>query len=362
MAGEKRKSRFSLAVILLSVAMVVIVAFSNSELNSAGQALLALNPWWLTAALACCLGYMVMDGVGLFAFLRAQGFAIGLPSAVHLSLIGLYYANVTPGASGGQPMQAYFMNRRGIPVGVASSALAVRCFANQLATVLLAGGLFLGNRGFCASQLGGVKWPIILGYAINASVVPLILLASFCLTRMKRLVHGIIGFLGRRRWVKRPEEAAARVDRVLESYCASMRLALRRPFAMALQVLLGALQMLGLMGVTVCVYHAFGLSGAMDAQLLTVALLLFVSASYTPLPGASGAQEGGFLLYYRGMFTGGTLSVALLVWRFFTYYLFLLVGAADAIACAVRKKRCAYARLPGAPALHDMDDPSKEIA
>ena len=362
MAGEKRKSRFSLAVILLSVAMVMVIAFSNSELNSAGQALLSLDPWWLAGALLCCAAYLFMDGLGLFAFLRAQGYAIRLSSAVHLSLCGLYYANITPGASGGQPMQAYFMKRRGIPVGVASSALAVRCFACQLATVLLAGGLFLGNRAFCAAQLGGVKWPIIVGYVINASVVPLILLASFCLPWMKRLAHGVIGWLGRRRWVKRPEEAAARVDDVLESYRASMCLALRRPLALALQALLSALQMLGLMGVTVCVYHAFGLQGVGDAQLLTVALLLFVSASYTPLPGASGAQEGGFLLYYRGMFTGGTLSVALLVWRFFTYYLFLLVGAGDALITAVRKKRRMVARLPGFPLFDENDDPGKEIA
>ena len=60
--------------------------------------------------------------------------------------------------------------------------------------------------------------------------------------------------------------------------------------------------------------------------MLTLSFLLFVSASYTPLPGASGAQEGGFLLYFRGIFTGGTVGLALLAWRFFTYYLFLITG------------------------------------
>lgn len=96
--------------------------------------------------------------------------------------------------------------------------------------------------------------------------------------------------------------------------------------------------MLSLMGIPVCVYHAFGQTGVTDAQLLAVALMLFVSASYTPLPGASGAQEGGFLLYYQGIFAGGTLRLALLVWRFFTYYLYLLVGIADTIVTAIRRK------------------------
>ena len=60
--------------------------------------------------------------------------------------------------------------------------------------------------------------------------------------------------------------------------------------------------------------------------MLTLSCLLFVSASYTPLPGASGAQEGGFLLYFRGIFREGTIGRGLLVWRFFTYYLFLIAG------------------------------------
>ena len=65
---------------------------------------------------------------------------------------------------------------------------------------------------------------------------------------------------------------------------------------------------------------------ALGAAVLTLSCLLFVSASYTPLPGASGAQEGGFLLYFKGIFRDGTIGLALLIWRFFTYYLFLIAG------------------------------------
>ena len=84
--------------------------------------------------------------------------------------------------------------------------------------------------------------------------------------------------------------------------------------------------MLALTGSIVFVYYAFGLSGTPWYHLLTLGLLLFVSASYTPLPGASGAQEGGFMYYFNGVFLGGTKGLALLIWRFFTYYLFLFVG------------------------------------
>ena len=39
-----------------------------------------------------------------------------------------------------------------------------------------------------------------------------------------------------------------------------------------------------------------------------------------------GAQEGGFMYYFNGIFPGGTKNLALLIWRFFTYYIFLFIG------------------------------------
>ena len=77
-------------------------------------------------------------------------------------------------------------------------------------------------------------------------------------------------------------------------------------------------------------------AGCTGTSCWTVSFLLFVSASYTPLPGASGAQEGGFLIFFAGAFTQGTIGLALLVWRFFSYYLFLLVGALISIVGSLR--------------------------
>ena len=46
----------------------------------------------------------------------------------------------------------------------------------------------------------------------------------------------------------------------------------------------------------------------------------------TPLPGGSGAQEGGFYLFFQQAFPAGTLVGALLLWRFMTYYLSIIIG------------------------------------
>ena len=102
---------------------------------------------------------------------------------------------------------------------------------------------------------------------------------------------------------------------------------LHRPRQILLQALCSSLSILGLFSAIVFTYYAFKQSGTEWYQVLTLSSLLFVSASYTPLPGASGAQEFGFNRYFQDpVFKGGTIGLAMLVWRFFTYYMFLIVG------------------------------------
>ena len=116
------------------------------------------------------------------------------------------------------------------------------------------------------------------------------------------------------------------VTEILDTYHSALLDLMHSPGQILLQFACSTLGLLSLFATTIFVYYAFGMSGTPWYQVLTISCLLFVSASYTPLPGASGAQEGGFLLYFRGIFKDGTIGLALLIWRFFTYYLYLIVG------------------------------------
>ena len=153
-----------------------------------------------------------------------------------------------------------------------------------------------------------------------------VLLAAFKKSWILMLASRLLHLLERIHLLKNRDAAYASIQEIMDTYHVALRDLLRHRGQIILQFLLGALSLLSLMGASVFVYYALDQSGTAPLRLLTLAYLLFVSASYTPLPGASGAQEAGFLLYYQGIYSGGTIGLALLIWRFFTYYLFLLVG------------------------------------
>ena len=331
----KRKF-FSVLFIAATLGLVVYFAFSNNDLTNAWEALFTLKPEWLLCAFLGWLGYMFFDMLGLHYFLRKQKYPVSIGYATYVTLLGFYYANITPGSSGGQPMQVYYLSKRKIPVPIATSALSIKFLALQVVVVCITTALWLVNASHVTEQLAGAKWFIYIGYGLNFLAIPLILLVAL----HRPLVQAIILFLVRvgakLHIIKRPEERIVRIDAGMDMYHMSILRLMKYPRRIVGQLFFAALSLLSLMSIPISVYHAFGLSGTHWLELLTLSFLLFISASYTPLPGASGAQEGGFLIFFAGAFTQGTIGLALLVWRFFSYYLFLLVGAVISIVGSLR--------------------------
>ena len=325
--NPKLKKWLSAGFIVLSLSVVFIIAFSNPEMGNAWDALSRLDWRWTGCLLLCWAAYVGFESLGTFIYLRKQGFAVSLWRTLLSALIGYYYCNITPSSAGGQPMQIYTLRKAGVPVGYGTVAVSLRFICNQFMACLISLVLLLINRDFVYAQLGDAIWFVRVGWVINFASVPVVLLAAFKRVWVQKLAQGLIRFLEKIHLVRDGEAAMARVSEMLDTYHTAMMMLLRSVGRILVQLLCSGASLLGLLGSVVFVYFAFGQSGTSPLRVLTLSALLFISASYTPLPGASGAQEGGFLLYFNGIFKSGTIGLALLVWRFFTYYIFLVIGA-----------------------------------
>ncbi len=324
--NPKLKNLLSFLFILISVSAVLVIAFSNEELGNAWDAISRLDLPWLLGLLLCWAGYTFFEAMGTWTYLRRQGYKIRIGRVLSTVLIGFYYSNITPSAAGGQPMQINSLRKAGIPVGYGTLAITTRFVTNQLTICLMTLILFLTHREFAYGQLGGAIWAARAGWLINFASVPMVLLAAFKRKWVQKLAEKLVRLGVKTRLVKDPEGTMERISGVLDTYHEALIDLMHRPKDILLQIGCSTVSLLALTGSVVFTCYAFGQSGTPWIHVLTVSCLLFVSASYTPLPGASGAQEGGFLLYFRGIFRDGTIGLGLLIWRFFTYYLFLIVG------------------------------------
>ena len=323
----RTKRYLNLALILGTFGIVLYIALRDPDIGSAVKAVRSMAPRWVIGSLACFFVYVLMDAVSVRFFLRNQGFRVPMGYMLYVAMAGQYYSNITPGASGGQPMQVYQLHQKGVPAGIGTSALVMRFFCFQMMLEIFATVGWIVYAPFVREQVGGSMWILIIGYVYNTVVVGSVVVLSLFRPAVRFIVRWAVRLGAKLRLVKNPEKTQKSAARTVDSFHDSMALLLSRPGELLVQLLFGAIQLLALMTVIVCVYHGLGLSGATPGQLITLSVLEFISAAYTPLPGASGAQEGVFSLYFGGLFPGGTLMAGLLLWRFFTYYISLIVGA-----------------------------------
>ena len=115
--NPKMKSALSIGFIVVSIAAVIVIAFSNQELGDAWAAISRLNIGWVAGIALCWWVYTFFESFSTWLYLRGQGYRIAVLRMLAITLLGFFYSNITPSAAGGQPMQVNAMRKAGIPGG-----------------------------------------------------------------------------------------------------------------------------------------------------------------------------------------------------------------------------------------------------
>ena len=336
---QTRSNILNALVIIGTVLIVVWLAIRNSDVEASVQAVLGADWRWLLIGLGLWFASIMTEALINQCFFIWQKVNIRYFSTLHVTLLGMFYSNVTPAATGGQPMQVFAFKNRGVPVGVSSSSLAVKFFCFQLA--LLTGGavLWLTQQPAVNACVGDAKWMIFAGFAVNGLSVALVLLLAINRNIVRAVIVFIIGLGAKLRLIKDPARSSSRADAALDDFSASVDMLVHHPIQILLLLLMSWLQLILLMSASYCVYLALHMRGHSPLLLMTLQWLLFIAASFTPLPGASGVQEGGFYLFYESIFPKDLQFPALLLWRAVTYYMALIIGLCSVIAESARSIR-----------------------
>ncbi len=343
MSKAARSAVLNGGIIVITLAAVLYVSAKGGDIGDAWTAMRGADPFWIIAAIGSWGVFMTFEAMTLHVFFRQQDVKIKFSLSLLVALIGSFYSSVTPAATGGQPMQVLALKKRGIPAGVSSSGLAVKFFTFQTALLSLGAVLWIVNPSIVLACIDRAKWIVIAGFIINGLTVALVILLAI----NKNIVRGIFRLLIRLgkalHMVKDAQSLSARAEAAIGDFHASVDYLTHHPIRLFHLYLLSCLQVLGLMSIAYCIYRALGLSQHTYWDVLTLQFLLFIAASFTPLPGASGAQEGGFYIFFQHVFPADKLVGALLLWRFFTYYFTLIIG----VCCVIYDSAWSMRRAAG---------------
>ena len=251
-------------------------------------------------------------------------------------LLGKYYDNITPAAIGGQPFQIYYMRRNSnLPDGVSTSIPVFGMISGQIAFIIIAtlcfifGSLSINNAALIGTACFGLLfyafWPVI------------VMIATFLPQGAKELIAIIVKGLSKIRIVKHPEKAIKKTEYEVDEYAKSVRRILKTKGLFAKTVGLSIVFNALISMIPFFVLTAFG--GNVDFLPCFVTTVAVTSAVYfVPTPGNAGAAEGTFFVVFSAL-SQGYVFWAMLVWRFFSFYIYILMGPIIYARMQLEKRR-----------------------
>lgn len=329
-----------LAFITGTFAVLCIWLLKQYSIQALWKMMLGMRPLWILAALGLMVIYWVFESLGLHLAVSRFVPTQNPGDTFCATMIGQFFNCITPFSSGGQPMQAWYLVKKGVSLSFASCSLLIKFIVYQFVlTIYSALTLLLCFKSF-AGRISSIGWLIFVGFGVNLLVITGLLCLGFLRRPTEKVLYGSVSLLKKVKLIS--EQAASKAKEriqkeLMEFYegFAQIRQDIGGILAMSA---LTAVQLTAFFLIPLCIFYAFGLGKADVLLMICAGAFVLNFTSFIPLPGAAAGAEIGFHTIFSIFFPTHILSVAILFWRLLTFYLPICVGGCFTATAGVWRK------------------------
>ena len=328
---SKKKKIFNTCLFLINILLVVLV-FYNFATEQGGieplSTLFAKHPRWGYLLIAVGLYFLTTIFNGFkFMFLihnRAKKWRPFL--SYKIGAVGRYYDNITPLGTGGQPFEIYSLKKDGYSGDIATAIPLAKHMIWQITMVVFCTFVLIAYtiKSLSSPLVLALAW---LGLSLNLLVFLFIFFMSITRKWGASLVVGVLKILHKLKIIKNYRKTLEKVLRFVKSYQLSIKQVAKSPMTLIASILSTLGAMLCNSSIAYFVLKAFTDTPTMNLwDIICICHICEIASSIIPLPGGSGATELSFNALLGSLFPMGTLFWGILIWRFLTYYMYIVEG------------------------------------
>ena len=327
MSSKTRKNLLNALFLIALLAVTVWAIFKDQDLGDIIDILRDIAPIFLVIGFVLVILYVCSESVIIKYLLHAVHIRVPLFNCIRYSFVGFFYSCITPSATGGQPMQIYYMNKQGIDIPTATIVLMLVTIEYKFVLVFVGVGLILFGQGLVLTLPAEVQFFLYLGVALNVFCVSFMSLLVFLPETAKFLITKGFALLKKLHLMKEKNNRAERLENSMEVYKAASVFLKGHKLVIFNTTVISFIQRFFLFFITYVVYRSFGLQ-ELDAWTITILQsIISISVDMLPLPGGMGISERLYLLIFTPVFGGLTAATAsMMVSRGFSYYILILVS------------------------------------
>ncbi len=360
-----------LLIVIIGVGIYFMVKLAASvnedEIRSLGDILAHLDVKYAIISVAALLGIMLFESAKFLVVTHATTGLLKPLNSIKVAFLGKYYDGITPFSAGGQPMQIYYLHKKGHSAGVSTAIVMIKYFINMLCWVTLCFLLMTINRGALSKYVdanqqhfflvaGWIGWVInailpfsIIIFAIFPKITNKILLffiniitkCSFGLASKKETKTGKSQFQRKKKILRRKQKWINSAYSAVKDFRASFAIMSHKPVQFVLLLISCIAESFLAYALPYFILVAFA-DGAVAVgaetmfAIMTLNVYAAMSVAVVPTPGNSGVLENVILLVFKMLATSVVFWVVF-TWRFFTYYIYILIGIGITLFELIRK-------------------------
>lgn len=324
--NKKAVGKGLIITVIVSLLSLGFISFLSSS-GETWSALTRVSKIHVFYGILSIFSVWIVQALRIEVLARSFKQGVGLIYALKVYLAASFVAHVTPFSSGGIPVEIYLLHRKGISLAQSSAIILVQGSLTAL-FLLVASPVLLYlwrqqvNYAFGANAAFGIVLVIVavLVYIFVKPEITKKVLSSI-------LLKGPLGLL-----TKSPNRKKIVLNFIERSYASVKQFSeslthlwTDQKLVLVLSSLLTGLYWICYLAVVPIILSGLGLKVSIVHAVLPQLVFNLLQA-FIPTPGGSGGAELGFASMYTKVIPGSLITTFVLLWRFMTFYLSLVVG------------------------------------
>lgn len=318
---------FNIAILLISIGLITYFCLSKNGLVDLLKSSQHLNIMFLIGAVVMQLSNMLLDSLVTFNFVHRDFKTFSFWDGVKVSFVGSFFSAITPSSTGGQPMQVYLMSKMKIGPGQATSYMLQKFLIYQVvSTVISVFALLFGFSYFANDINSPIVWTLFTyGVFSQIIVTTAFIVVSFSTKISSKLIKLLDVILHKLKFIKNPDKKIDSLREQVTSFHQCNKALFKKPKLLFSSYLIIFVQVLCILLVPYFIYRAFEITNssndiATPLNVICAQSFVNLTSAMMPLPGATGAAEVGFNVFFSKFYPGNIMKSAILIWRVITYY------------------------------------------
>ena len=263
-----RKNKYQIVLFASVMLLTFYAVFQKKDLFGIWNAIIRMELGNFIIAISLGLFFVSAEGITIWYLLVSLGNKCSIWRCIKYSFIGFFYSGITPSATGGQPVQLYYMKRDGYKTSDSSVILMTVALAYKLVLVLIGVCLFF----LWYRHLKYFMKDYIILYFVGLFLNFIVVLAIFVAMRFPNILIRIAyafekGMIRMRIW-NVDSERKERIQYFVQSYDHTVKFMVEYKRKLLVLFIMTMLQRCSLFLLTYIVYRGFHLSGITSASTL----------------------------------------------------------------------------------------------